>query len=337
MMNEIGHRISIGIGRITRAKLIASLAAFLLILGSTALFIDESPEAQTRRLIAAQDKEKAEEISKAERAELEAFTLRTSAERKRAEADEESARAEKSESWAASCRAANATGTTAPAVDCDTVQAPEYSETSESAEDIIDRIAPELSPAKTPAGTGAIRPFLLMYGHGMRENGKWPDNGAVLDDGTNERALVMAIADTVKNHAKPDAVIGRERHTLKDNLAFAQKEAVRLGCVNGKRCFLLAVHANMSEDPAKRGAVAYFNPYDGESERFAKEISACYGGKAVSDERNRWGRLAAVRDVDGVSAVLLETGYMSNGADLDFLKGQAASKLAKCSASVTRR
>lgn len=102
MMNEIGHRISIGIGRITRAKLIASLAAFLLILGSTALFIDESPEAQTRRLIAAQDKEKAEEISKAERAELEAFTLRASAERKRAEADEESARADKSESWAAS-------------------------------------------------------------------------------------------------------------------------------------------------------------------------------------------------------------------------------------------
>lgn len=331
-------KIKIGVGNSTKAKLIASLAAFLLILGSTAMLIDESPEAQTRRLIVAQDKAKMEEISKAERADSEASVLRASAERKRSEADEESARADKAEAWAASCRAANATGTTAPAVDCDTVQSKEYSEgTSESAEDIIDRIAPELSPAKTPAGTGAIRPFLLMYGHGLHENGKWQDNGAVLDDGTNERSLVMGIAETVKNHAKPDAVIGRERHTLKDNLTFAQKEAVRLGCVNGKRCFLLAIHANMSEDPAKRGAVAYFNPYDGESERFAKEISACYGGKAVSDERNRWGRLAAVRDVEGVSAVLLETGYMSNGADLEFLKGQAASKLAKCVASVTSR
>jgi len=125
--------------------------------------------------------------------------------------------------------------------------------------------------------------------------------------------------------------VGKEPHSLRDNVNYATDAASKLGCGRSSTCYLLSVHVNKSSDVSRSGAVAYFNPYSVPSREFAQSLASCLGGVAASDQNNRFGRLAMVRDVEQVDGVLLETGYLSNPSDLANLKsGAVGSKVAKC-------
>ena len=297
-------------------------AAILLLAYNFGTFVSQAIDAQAARnnMIALYDIAKDEEIKKADAADAEAATIIR---------------------WAKDCRAANVKGTVLPANTCDVIQAENKRESS--VDEVIEGLwtSGEKEPAFDPARTH----LFVNWGHGLNEDGKWRDDGAVVDDGTTERSLVMGIAETAYNHAKKSERItsvipvGKEPHSLRDNVNYATDQASKLGCGRpvhvGDRstvyCYLLSVHANKSSDASKTGTVAYYNPYSVPSRAFAESLAKCMGGKAVSDQNNRHGRLAMVRDVEQVDGVLLETGYLSNPSDLAWMKsGKAGSKLAKC-------
>ena len=316
------------------AKTIADISS-----GISAYF---SPENVRARLISSIDSEKDEELARARFAESEASKMAKESRELAARAEDLYAKSVQAAGWARDCALANRKGTLDPAVSCSVIQSEPASAsvplipkahagdagTGQTAEDIVGNLFDE-GPEPKDDRTNA--PFFLMYGHGKNESGKFLDNGSNAE-GANERELIMAIGDTVMNHAKPTYVVGREPNTLKANISYAQRKAQKAGCSQGS-CFLLSLHADVSTDASKKGAVAYYNPYDPYSKGMAESITACYGGRAIPDESNRWGRLAVVRDVENVTGVLLETGMMSNPEDLAWLKSGAGSKLAKCVAA----
>lgn len=293
----------IGMGIVVYASLILLATQF-------GIVIRDANEDRIARneLIASYDQDKQEELDKAAKAENDAAALIQ---------------------WAKDCRSANIKGTVLPANSCEVIQnepsdAGEKEPESTLTEYTKNTELPDLSSSK----------LFLFYGHGKNESERYDDNGATANDGTSERALVMGIGDTVKNYAKVSVIVGRTPHSLKNNIAFAQDKAHELGCRISEHCLMVSIHADKSTETDKRGAVAYYNPYVSSSEILANDIVSCYGGKAVPDTSNRYGRLAVTRDVENVSGVLLETGNMANEEDLAFLKNSAGSKLAKCLAKM---
>jgi N-acetylmuramoyl-L-alanine amidase len=204
----------------------------------------------------------------------------------------------------------------------------------------------ERSASETTSAEEASDRYLFVnWGHGLHENGKWADNGATAPDGTPERTLIMGMGDTVYNHALNNArlgetplQVGRDRHTMKDNIAFASKHAKEVQCGDSlyrnaasSTCYMVSVHANLSDDVSKSGSVVYYNPYSERSIAFGQSVASCLGGRALSDEANRFGRLGILRDAENVEGILVEAGYMSNPEDLARMKsGKAGSDLAKC-------
>lgn len=285
-------------------------ASFILLATQLGIIIRDANEARIARneLIAAYDVEKQEEWDKAIKAENDASTLIQ---------------------WAKDCRSANIKGTVLPANSCDVIQN-EHSDAGEKEPESTltsytkELELPDLSTSK----------LFLFYGHGKNDSETQFDNGATAPDGTSERALVMGIGDTVKNYANVSVIVGRTPHSLKNNIAFAQEKSQGLGCRVSEFCLMVSIHADKSTETGKRGAVAYYNPYVTSSYILARNIVSCYGGKAVPDTSNGYGRLAVVRDVENVPGILLETGNMANTEDLAFLKNGAGSKLAKCLAKM---
>jgi N-acetylmuramoyl-L-alanine amidase len=296
-----------------------------------------SPEAVHDRLVKSYDKEKEGILKLASSSQRAAALVARDAHDAALRADEYAKTMEKeavsADEFLDSCAAANPLGTDSPPVDCSTIQ---VTDAEPMGEDEMVEIVTDALP-KTH--------LFVNWGHGLNEDGRWRDDGAVADDGTTERSLIMGIAETAYNHAKKSnrltsvTPVGKEPHPLRDNVNYATDQASRLGCGRPTHkfdtqtvdCYLLSVHANKSSDPGKSGAVAYFNPYSVPSREFAQSLASCLGGVAVSDQNNRHGRLAMVRDVEQVDGVLLETGYMSNTDDLYNLKsGSVGSKVAKC-------
>jgi N-acetylmuramoyl-L-alanine amidase len=299
----------------------------------------ETAEEKIAEAVAIIDKDKAIEIQKANDAEDFASGAIQKALDFEIQAQDLKNEASKSILWANECRKQNMTGTTSLANDCDTIQ---IKEPLDESMDIIEEALKETSDATdekeltTLRGSGPIDTLFLFYGHGMHDNGKWTDNGAVLDDGTNERSLIMAIGDTVKNLVKPRVVVGREPNTLRDNIAYALSKSKENNC-EGRPCYLVSIHSNLSEDPTKTGAVIYYNDYDSLSKEFAQKIQSCFPSRILPDSANRFGRLAVVRDIENVNGVLIETGYMSNAQNLEYLKSKAGSDLAKCLNSIINK
>jgi N-acetylmuramoyl-L-alanine amidase len=301
-----------------------------------------SPTAVHARLVKSYDKEKdaiMEEVSNVQIASAIAVREAADAEvRAKDYADKLKIEANLAIDFWNACNDANQLGTDAPPVDCSTIVVTDAEpvEASGSVEDVIEGLG--LVGEKEPVMFEPTRTHLFVnWGHGLNEDGKWRDDGAVAADGTTERSLVMGIAETAYNHAKKSErltsviPVGKEPYSLRDNVNYATDHASKLGCGRTERCYLLSVHANKSTDQSKTGTVAYYNPYSVESRQFAASLAACMGGSPLSDQSNRFGRLAMVRDVEQVDGVLLETGYLSNPSDLNWLKsGQAGSKLAKC-------
>ena len=278
-------------------------ACILILATQLGIVIRDANEARIARndLIASYDLEKQEEWDKAVKAENDASTLIQ---------------------WAKDCRSANIKGTVIPANSCDVIQN-EPSDAGEKEPEVSVVTEKEYDPNYTGAK------LFLFYGHGKNDSERYDDNGATASDGTTERALIMGIGDTVKNYVNPAVIVGRTPHSLKNNLSFANNESNEIGCWTTS-CYMLSIHADKSTELDKRGAVAYYNEDFDASRLFAEDLVSCYGGRAVPDINNRFGRLAAVRDVGVVAGVLLETGNMSNEEDLKFLKNGAGSKLAKC-------
>lgn len=324
----------------TYRYLIASFIGLFVVLPLLLATIPHKKTAEEKiaEAVAIIDKDKEIEIQKAKDAEDFASGAIQKALDLEIQAQDLKNEASKSKAWANECRKQNMTGTTSLANDCDTIQ---IKEPLDESIDVIEEALTETGytdekELTTLRGSGPIDTLFLFYGHRMHDNGKWTDNGAVLDDGTNERSLIMAIGDTVKNLVKPRVVIGREQNTLRDNIAYALSKSKENNC-EGCPCYLVSIHSNLSEDATKTGAVIYYNDYNSLSKEFAQKIQSCFPSRILPDSANRFGRLAVVRDIENVNGVLIETGYMSNAQNLEYLKSKAGSDLAKCLNSIINK
>lgn len=288
-----------------------TLGCVLLALVAAATFAfvpkcDESCQASAR--INAYDSEKLVELRKASQASIDSARLKGVAESLDAQSKkalDESARAK---AWSKSCRDANVLGEDSPAVSCDVIQAPEPANATGSA--ITD--------------TGASAPVVFINpGHGLSDNGKWADKGAILPDGTTERSTVkefsIAVTDALKREYPyvRTVPVGFEPHSTQGNIKWANQEARKRSCVFAT-CVLISIHANFSADPSISGSIVYYN----EAVPGAKEIAASLAKAAnpsnwrtLPDQTNRHGRLGVVRDVENVNSFLLEVGYMTNPQD----------------------
>jgi hypothetical protein len=223
-------------------------------------------------------------------------------------------------------------------------------ESEKETKSVIDGLFPQANASSSNTGSTEAIPYrddylFINWGHGLHENGKWLDNGAKAPDGTPERALIMGIGDTVYNYALNNISlgatplqVGRTPHTMADNIVFASKYAKDSNCGSmlyraggDPVCFLVSIHANLSDDVSKSGVVVYYNPYSERSIDFAKSVASCANGRALSDETHRFKRLGILRDVENTEGILIESGYMSNPMDLEAMKsGKRGSQIAKC-------
>lgn len=134
-------------------------------------------------------------------------------------------------------------------------------------------------------------------------------------NGFTEREITLRAVKQLSTYAWSYPV-GVEPHTLKDNIAYINREAKKLDCTP-ESCWLISIHANTSTDFEKKGSIVYYHPDSKESITLANSIAKVLNARLLlPDDRNRHGRLGIIRDVENVAPVLVELGFMSNPSDL---------------------
>lgn len=301
-------------------------------------FLPVSPEDQKIRLLSAYDSEKTQEIQKAHNAILIASEYVQRAKELQDTSLNLQQQAEKAKKWADSCISANQTGSLTPAIDCDLL--PVDSTGSEN-EKIIGALFPNAN-ADVPVATVYNKTLFINPGHGKGENGS-RDWGATIyePDGKtvrySERSIVKAIAikfgELVRGQEFSTIIpIGFNPFTLRENIEYSNQKAREANCTPDT-CYLLSIHANMSDTSYSSGAVVYYNAAMPGARQIASRFARAANPenwRVAEDSANKNGRLGMVRDVEGVNSFLLEVGYMSNKDDLKRMldSGKIASSLA---------
>lgn len=174
---------------------------------------------------------------------------------------------------------------------------------------------------------GAVRrpPLVIVDpGHGGA------DGGAVAPDGTCEKDINLATAETLSalfTSYGYECVMTREGDTMPSDGSGASKKLAdlraRVKMTDGRDCVFISVHQNKFPQAECSGTQVYYSGNDARSARLAEKIRsvcAAYLQPGNTRQTKRAGSEIYVLDRCRCPAVLVECGFLSNPAELEKLK-----------------
>jgi len=149
------------------------------------------------------------------------------------------------------------------------------------------------------------------------------DNGAISAAGDKESAITLQFAQALAQEAKAhniEVIMTRKSESEYITLA----ERAHLAPVDDTKTFFISLHANSSEtkDAQKHGIEVMFdgtNKFAAQSSALAKKLTINLRNSGINETNIMPKNLLTLHD-NNVPAIAIETGYMTNDADLAKLK-----------------
>ena len=167
---------------------------------------------------------------------------------------------------------------------------------------------PETEPAYEPVYAHTV---VLDPGHG----GEYP---GCVRDGTEEKSLTLEICNRIRERLDDSSV--EVIMTREEDATVSLDERCEIANASGAALFV-SIHANSFTDESVWGLESYF--YKGsESGRALSDTVLAHAERAgIAVRYSREGDYQVIRDTK-IPAILIETGYMTNPADLERLRSE---------------